>query len=275
MSIFGIFTISENLLKYLNSNDKYNLVSMKIINYINFQKHLDVVNKAIDLYDFEMVERAINSGVNCNKLNKSLIYNVVSSNNIYMLNFLISKKFDIVSKNPGLIILTIQNNCMEILKILLENGLKINTEKEFFKHKFPIQFAVDFNNLEATKLLIKYGANVNDCFSIFGEISTPIISATKNNNIEMLRLLIDNKCKMINSDDGNFKTSLHYAIQNNNLEIIKYLIKNGIDVNKYAPICFATKLNNLDAIKILISSGAKLKAPLYECPLFIAKKNNP
>jgi ankyrin repeat protein len=65
---------------------------------------------------------------------------------------------------------------------------------------------------------------------------TPSMIALADNNIEIVRLLVQ-KSSNINAADNVGNTALIYAVKNNvNLEIVKYLVENGADIksaNKY------------------------------------------
>ena len=59
---------------------------------------------------------------------------------------------------------------------------------------------------------------------------TPLHYAAKNNNKEILEILISN-CADINKKDIKSKTPLHYAAKNSSKEIIKILISHGANIN--------------------------------------------
>lgn len=55
-----------------------------------------------------------------------------------------------------------------------------------------------------------------------------IISAAKNNNIELVKELI--KTSNLDYKDKNHKSAIFYAVENNNIEILELLIENGANV---------------------------------------------
>ena len=87
-------------------------------------------------------------------------------------------------------------------------------------------FSIRRNDIEAVKLALKNGADVN----IKSDGSTPLIYAVKINSLEIVKLLIE-KDADINIKDIWGYTALMYACINNNLEIVKLLIKKGANVN--------------------------------------------
>lgn len=58
--------------------------------------------------------------------------------------------------------------------------------------------------------------------------SKDIISATKNNDIELVKSLI--KISNIDYKDKNHKSAIFYAVENCNINILDLLIENGADV---------------------------------------------
>lgn len=58
--------------------------------------------------------------------------------------------------------------------------------------------------------------------------SNDIISATKNNDIELVKTLI--KSSNVDYKDKNHKSAIFYAVENSNIEIFDLLINNGANV---------------------------------------------
>ena len=58
--------------------------------------------------------------------------------------------------------------------------------------------------------------------------SNDIISATKNNDIELVKSLI--KSSNMDYKDKNHKSAIFYAVENSNIEILDLLINNGANV---------------------------------------------
>lgn len=58
--------------------------------------------------------------------------------------------------------------------------------------------------------------------------SNDIISATKNNDIELVKTLI--KSSNVDYKDKNHKSAIFYAVENSNIEILDLLINNGANV---------------------------------------------
>lgn len=93
-------------------------------------------------------------------------------------------------------------------------GLKTELEKE--TDRSVIQQKLKNNNIELHKL---------DSRGV-----TPLIVAVQENNIELMKSLIQLEVD-VNKSDVNGKTALHWAATNGNPEITELLIKNGGNVN--------------------------------------------
>jgi ankyrin repeat protein len=97
------------------------------------------------------------------------------------------------------------------------------------------------NNLENVKVYILRKGDIN--YQIqrtnyaleYYEGETSLIIATKNNNVEIVKLLLRFKCS-INNMNCNGETSMHIACKEDNVDVVKELILYGADnsiVDKY------------------------------------------
>jgi ankyrin repeat protein len=83
----------------------------------------------------------------------------------------------------------------------------------------PLTLACYYGNLEVAKYLIK---NVKDVNSKSG-YGTPLMAATVKKNIELTKLLLENKANP-NITDQNGSTALHFAVIFNYIDIVKLLV---------------------------------------------------
>jgi FlaA1/EpsC-like NDP-sugar epimerase len=108
----------------------------------------------------------------------------------------------------------------------------------------------------AKKMIRLYGLIPNIDVNITSEFkAVPLHWATMNNNLEMIRLLIDMGAD-VNIKNKVNSTSLYYAVRNQNLEIVKYLkIKNAdinITKNNETILEYAQRLENKDIYDCLV-----------------------
>lgn len=86
-------------------------------------------------------------------------------------------------------------------------------------------FAATAQDLEMVKLLVKYGADINDN-SAYGR--SPIFESIDNNNIPMTKFLLGNGA---NPNIPSCRFSRHYPVSICEDEILDLLLKHGVDIN--------------------------------------------
>lgn len=137
-----------------------------------------------------------------------------------------------------------------------------NINFENLENMTPLFIAIELNNLEVVKLLIKKNANVNyvNKQGIFA-----IILAIYNNNFLIIRELLKADAN-INRIENSKYIPLLCAIKYNDYETIKYLILFGSNINYECsktgdtPLKYAIRLNKLDIVKLLIINKAEINA---------------
>ena len=108
---------------------------------------------------------------------------------------------------------------------------------------------------------------------------TPLHWASKTGNLEVLKLLIENKAKLEAKDFDSY-TPLHLAAQHGHPEIAKVLIEKGADLNAKVesgntPLHLAAQNGHPEIAKVLIENKANLEAKDFDSytPLHLAAQN--
>ena len=147
---------------------------------------------------------------------------------------------------------------LDRVRELLDSGVDIETKDEH--DHTPLYNAVDNQNVEIVKLLIKRGANVNaqgyDYWSVFDIANYRV-------NDEIINLLIwTGKISHENIESGlvykklGVTEKVEYAIRDNNLERVRQLL-DIIPINYKRTLVVAFEDNqNIDIIRLLIEKGA-------------------
>ncbi|MFA5249985.1 MAG: ankyrin repeat domain-containing protein [Parachlamydiales bacterium] len=146
----------------------------------------------------------------------------------------------------------------------IKAGLSLDREWRFNDvYETPLIHAINENNIEAVKLLLKEGANPNIRDNRSGTV--PLLQAIERENLEMVRVLLETgqvNVNVIGSDIyfSSKRTPLQAAILKKNLDIVKLLLKNGADVNipnshDYTPLHLAILLKNPEMVRVLLETG--------------------
>jgi hypothetical protein len=119
-----------------------------------------------------------------------------------------------------------QKPCLEILKILLEAGLDINTVGGY--RGSAIQAAAHTGNIEAVNYLLSHGADIN---LTGGKHGCALQAAARQSNDVIVEFLLEHGAN-VNTEGGEYGTALIAAAANGRWAILKLLLDKGADVNQ-------------------------------------------
>lgn len=232
----------ENVL-YFNLSDK-DLPKIIISKGLKIRKYElnKLMEKAIIDNNLELTKFFINKGaklerINMNNVLENLALNSIDSNNdlkssnkIKLISYLISKGFNINSRNKdmdSILSLSLVNPSYKFICFLLKKGSKVNiTLKDGDK---PISLASYTFNLKIIKLLLDYGASIN-AQNRLGNTPLHILSTNPYRNKSKLDYLIDKGASIsIKNKDG--KTAFAVALSYGWFIESEYYINKGFEVN--------------------------------------------
>ncbi|KFM83067.1 Ankyrin repeat domain-containing protein 50, partial [Stegodyphus mimosarum] len=170
--------------------------------------------------------------------------------------------------------LAIKNGHYEVAEILLKNGADPNA-RYFLGAEINLISPLNTRFLE---LLLKYGANPN---SRDRTGLTPLMKACRHpQGLLAAKILIKFGADVndMTSERHDNRTVLHYAVLSGNMDTVKLLLRHGAvvrfsaDYMKPSPLDFAILRGNPEMVKLLIESGADVNmgSPIIGCPLHIA-----
>ncbi|XP_075153368.1 uncharacterized protein LOC142226973 isoform X2 [Haematobia irritans] len=144
----------------------------------------------------------------------------------------------------------------ECARILLEHGANLDTTTAV--GYTPLHIGAD--NCDITLLLLKCGANPNA--KTFNTGETPLHSALKYRNSNVVNLLLQTNKVNINEIDENDKTALMYAITYEQIDVALELIRRGAKVNLLdkdgrSALFYAVEKNNILLASCLVEHGAR------------------
>ncbi|MEW8505744.1 MAG: WG repeat-containing protein [Candidatus Thiodiazotropha sp.] len=193
-------------------------------------------------------------------------------------------------KDALLIELAIARDDIKSLEEILKSGVDVNT-KTISGH-VPMTVAALLGNLEAAKLLLDYGADINH----MTRRGTPLHNASKLGQAEFVKYLLENGADtdLVNDSEEDWlkgMNALHYAAYNASLNVLKLLLDSGMNVDVrtgqgMTPLMYAAMMDNEYIVKELLKHGASIEAVYKEfdnnnkhvlrqwTPLAIAVNNN-
>jgi ankyrin repeat protein len=231
-----------------------------------------------DFYDhikYKIIELLFEYGMNINDKDSNgntIIYTIISLNEIYLLKLLIKMGCDINVCNNEMITplhYAIILNKIPMIQILLNNNAIINgsnnpNKNYFFKcilHNKYIILNMLFEHYKKKGVSIENKKKMtlyHLCIVHSNEITiSPILfDILKNNDIS------------IDDCDSNHYSVLQYAISHNKMNMIHFLLKNNVNIeykNKNGNSALHIAANNLQysIIKLLLESGANINATNY------------
>ena len=189
--------------------------------------------------------------------------------NIYEIVFGLQKKYRFKNcfqqEEEQLLLHAVHNSNVENVEALLNEGIPPD---EACQHEVtPLYVAVQNNDKICTKLLVNFGANVNQHFTAIDaddhEIDiTPLILASCLNHTEILEILLSAKA-CIDEKAHNGMNALMFAVANKSIDCVTILTNNAASVNdtdnqNSSSLMIAANIGNVEMIEALISKGANV-----------------
>lgn len=145
---------------------------------------------------------------------------------------------------------------IEAAKVLIKHGADVNANRP---SGTPLIYAAQAGQDEMIKFLIENGAKVNMTGGV--EDWTPIRVAAEKGHVGTVKLLLDAKADISIGDNKFHNTVIGFAAFLGHTEVVKLLIEEGADVNArgakgQTPLMDAAWGGNVDAIKLLLKAGA-------------------
>ena len=208
-------------------------------------------------YEFSrlFLERGADINTKINNQNESLLHFAIEKQDSKLTNWLLENEIDVFSKTSfGETVLdySVKQNSIEVTEKLLNfNGLEIKADTVFDVIK----------NGYSEILKILFESNLGESLS---KNDSFVISAINENQFEILKVLMENKCNPNAKDENQNSALCISAIENQNYEVSNLLIKAGADVNKLNnehSLLYKAKTHkspNDKITELLLSSGAKL-----------------
>jgi len=123
----------------------------------------------------------------------------------------------------------------------------------------PLVWAVHFGRIDAVRLLLDYGADIDYSGEPFEE-ETALHMAVGMRSVQIVTLLV-NRGADVNKSINMGLSPLHYAVATANYAVIKLLLDRGANprckkMNHQTPLHAAAQKKQIDIIKLLLAHGA-------------------
>lgn len=145
-----------------------------------------------------------------------------------------------------------------ICELLARNGAKeIFDEEEAKKIGNEICLCCSGEDPDINKIKELIDMGGKDSVSVYA-----LISASSNNNLELVKLLVENGVD-INEQDEDERTALMWTSVHNSFDVAKFLIEKGADIEKkdsrgWSALMIASIFGRYDILKLLIENGANI-----------------
>lgn len=311
----NVLLINKNLISksYLEIEELLYLNNIESIYSMNVAL-LSLQLKQIDIHKLLVhysanIHKNITYKTNIFKLNNNILFSVIKSDNIELIEDFITKyKYDVnqymilPNKNVYLssVILALNSsnpvNVLKIFKILINNGLNLDID---IIHLNPLLLSIESNNIDLIRLIINHKPNINMLFSynncLLSGFYYIINKLIYNDNIKS-NIIIKEICKLepnVNyiyiSTNIIVPNILNNAVEKNNFTIANLILKymTDIDINWYVvnnsnllykpPIIIALIQKNDSLIKLLLKykPNINIHIPNFISPaIYYAIDNN-
>ncbi|CRF34539.1 Conserved hypothetical membrane protein [Brachyspira suanatina] len=224
----------------------------------------DIMNIFFNSYVFDKYKTLISSYTNNNSVIEE-INNMVTNQKLYL-----GRDTSFESKNGNtksfekgtyLISLCTALEYYDVAQQLIDIGY-LDIDKNF-NNTYPLLYAINGNDLEGVKFLLKNNAyiynTINNDYEYYEDYkNTTLMYAIEKGNKDIVEALLSKKISL-NENDGK---ELYLAVKDNKLEIAELLIENKSDVNtRYdnkTYLMIAAENNNREMAELLISKKADI-----------------
>lgn len=213
----------------------YQSIGNQIDNFREFQS-LPELHKAVIQSDLDKVKKIVSAGANLeakDKNGETALFYALDRNQVNIARFLIQKKADVnVSNIHGrhLIHPAIKNNQYDLIKLMLDHGLKPNFDGSG-STTLTLTANLNPNNFKFIRLFVEQGVNIN-ALDKNHYSALMYLTMIENPNLEIISYMMNKKAD-VNVKDSSGRSILRLLIEkrSQNLALVKLLLKNGADID--------------------------------------------
>lgn len=171
-----------------------------------------------------------------------------------------------------------QNNAIEIVKMLLDNGADPNIGNQ--TNLMPLHFSASMGAIPIINLLVKAGADVN-CTDNYG--STPLMYMAKNERTAAALNYIKNPAVDVSIRNSIGRTAVMYAITVKQQQLVKAFLPlmgtdtNDADIEGFTMLHYACQYGQAEIVKLLLErnpGSVNRVSNIGETPLMMAARTS-
>lgn len=220
------------------------------------KSNISPVLEAAVMGNNEKVKELISSGQIPQSDEKKVLFYTAAYGNTENFNLLLKKGLSINmtdAKGNTLLTIAAKSGNADMVKYLILSGLNIETAN--YESLTPLDSAVSNDQYITARILLSAGAKVTPHPA--GYRVDPLSNASRNGNLDMVKLLINN-----GYPKNNMGMALCMAAEYNRTDVIKYLIGAGVnpdsEFNQETALGHACSYENVQTIKTLLDNGASV-----------------
>ncbi|XP_051155642.1 ankyrin-1-like isoform X2 [Leptopilina boulardi] len=232
----------------------------------NFRK---TIRRAVENNHIELIKILFKHGAKVYQLDKAYegrtdkessmtaLHIAVKYRNFEMVKLLMTNGFDRIDAINELgetpLDLSIQSNCLDVVKHLIENGAKI-------RRKPVLEEALRSGNLELWKYLLTCNSTIiaKTC-----PCDSELHSAVRASQVEIVEEIIKKEAIKVKSDLRSCGCAVYIAVENGNEEILKILLTAGFSIKNFLginPLHVAATFEHTRLVELLLKFGANINS---------------
>lgn len=147
---------------------------------------------------------------------------------------------------------------IEIVKLLLLYGADINNQEKYLKST-PIISALFGGHIKLAEFLLEQNANIN---IIRTDGVSALSVAAKYGYLEIAKIILAKNAQIDQADNEGI-TAIHQAILNDKYEVVNFLLENKANINTshytgITPLCSASEKGSTKMIQLLLNHNSKI-----------------
>ena len=244
---------------------KYDILDKIITADFQPSNYKTYLNAVISTQYLDSLDILLKHGIRFSSVDESMMMNIVSTNNVELLKKFVDNGMKLPSSfsYQSLPVFASENRCDKMLEYFVENGYSFKTDNQ---GNNPLCIAIKNIDIKCIKVLTSHGATLEGMAESASDVIT---DAVKKRQYENVKLLLECGAYWDTRNQMNHQTLLMMAIENDDINIVRLLIENGAnadakDDENNTPLIYAIKKKNYEIMKYLIQEG--------ECD--ICKNNN-